>query len=275
MYSLIASDLDGTLLLPDDTLGKYTRMVMRHLLDAGLHLVLATGRQQADVETLLDDSSLPLHLITSNGARINSACGGLTRCEALPDDVVQGLIEETRHSPDLIINLYGPSGWLIGREHDVSDFNRNPHFQPTVTRPDTWPTENVEKVFFFEQAKDHHVLLALQKRLEQRFGNRISTVFSFTWCLEVMASDVCKGHALKQLAEFLDVPIGACIAFGDGMNDIGMLSVAGKAAIMGTAHQDVTQALPDAQIIGACSDEAVARYLSKHVLAPIHSVARF
>jgi len=274
MYSLIASDLDGTLLLPGDTLGNYTRTVMRHLYDAGLHVVLATGRQQADVETLLDDSSPPLHLITSNGARISSACGGLMRCQALPDDVVQGLIEEARHIPDLIINLYGPCGWLIGCEHDVSDFNRNPHFQPTVIRPDSWPTENVEKVFFFQKEKNHQALLALQKRLERRFANRISTVFSFTWCLEVMASDVCKGHALKQLAAFLDVPIGACIAFGDGMNDLGMLSVAGKAVIMGTAHQDVTQALPDAQVIGACSDEAVARYLSKHVLVPIHSVAQ-
>ncbi|EJL01208.1 MULTISPECIES: HAD-IIB family hydrolase [Pseudomonas] len=274
MYSLIATDLDGTLLLPGDTLGTYTRTVMHHLHDAGLHLVLATGRQQADVETLLHKNSPPLHLITSNGARISSACSGLTLCKALPDDVVQGLIEEARHSPDLIINLYGPSGWLISREHDVGDFNRNPHFQPAVIRPDMWPTQNVEKVFFFQNEKNHHALLTLQKRLERRFANRISTVFSFTWCLEVMASDVCKGHALKQLAAFLDVPIGACIAFGDGMNDIGMLSIAGKAVVMGTAHQEVTQALPDAQIIGACSDEAVARYLSAHVLAPIHLVTQ-
>lgn len=274
MYSLIASDLDGTLLLPGDTLGNYTRTVMRHLYDAGLHVVLATGRQQADVETLLDDSSPPLHLITSNGARISSACGELMRCQALPDDVVQGLIEEARRSPDLIINLYGPRGWLIGCEHDVSDFNRNPHFQPAVIRPDAWPTENVEKVFFFQKEKNPHALLALQGRLERRFANRISTVFSFTWCLEVMASDVCKGNALKQLATFLDIPIGACIAFGDGMNDIGMLSVAGKAVLMGTTHQDVIQALPDAQVIGACGEEAVARYLCEHVLAPTHLTPR-
>ncbi|RBJ68478.1 haloacid dehalogenase, partial [Pseudomonas sp. MWU12-2534b] len=72
MYLLIASDLDGTLLLPGDTFGAFTKSVIHSLKRAGHHIVLATGRHQTDVESLLDSQSPPVHLITANGARISS-----------------------------------------------------------------------------------------------------------------------------------------------------------------------------------------------------------
>jgi len=57
-----------------------------------------------------------------------------------------------------------------------------------------------------------------------------------------------------------------CIAFGDGMNDFEMLSMAGKGLVMGTAHHKVKTALPDIEVIGNCDDEAVAHYIAEHLL---------
>ncbi|MGU0161929.1 HAD-IIB family hydrolase [Escherichia coli] len=61
--------------------------------------------------------------------------------------------------------------------------------------------------------------------------------FSTLTCLEVMAGSVSKGHALEAVAKKLGYSLKDCIAFGDGMNDAEMLSMAGKGWIMGSAHQ--------------------------------------
>lgn len=268
MYHLIASDLDGTLLLPGDKIGDYTQAVLQRLNQAGKHIVLATGRHQTDVEFLLGNPQHPIHLITSNGARISSACGSLSGHLTLASPTVRALIEATRHDPELVINLYGTSQWLISAEFDdLSEFNQNPDFQPILTGADDFPDTGVEKIFFFRQDKDHDALVELQLRLNKLLGEQITSVFSFPWCLEIMANGVSKGSALKRLAEFLGVPVASCLAFGDGMNDVEMLATAGRGVVMGTAHDKVMRALPNAEVIGSCAEESVARYLENLLLA--------
>ena len=80
-----------------------------------------------------------------------------------------------------------------------------------------------------------------------------------------MAADVSKGEALKVVAESLNLTLENCIAFGDGMNDVEMLSMAGKGLVMETSHIKVKQALPDNEVIGSNADDAVAHYLHTHL----------
>lgn len=54
-----------------------------------------------------------------------------------------------------------------------------------------------------------------------------------------------------------------CIAFGDGMNDYEMLTMAGKGCIMKNSHQLLRDNLPDMEIIGSNEEEAVSYYLRR------------
>ena len=47
------------------------------------------------------------------------------------------------------------------------------------------------------------------------------------------------------------------------MNDTEMLGVVGKGVIMGNADANLVKALPNAEQIGHCDDNAVAEYLAK------------
>jgi hydroxymethylpyrimidine pyrophosphatase-like HAD family hydrolase len=49
------------------------------------------------------------------------------------------------------------------------------------------------------------------------------------------------------------------------MNDVEMLTMAGKGLVMGTSHHRVTQALPNNEVIGSNEDDAVAHYLHTHL----------
>ncbi|ETS29299.1 haloacid dehalogenase [Photorhabdus temperata] len=266
MYNLIATDLDGTLLLQGDTVGKFTRQVLTDLSNTGKQIVFATGRHHADVNAIIGDFDIPVHLITSNGARLTSACKKLDIRQYLPGDVVKRLIEETQADHDLVINMYCGSQWLTSElHHSFSDFNQNDNFNPTIRPADEMPCDAVEKIFFIHKRRDHDVLVKLERHLIELFSDSVSVAFSFPWCLEVMDCGVSKGQALIQLAGFLGVPINQTIAFGDGMNDVEMLSTAAKGVIMGTAQDRVKQALPHADVIGSCCEESVAHYLSEHV----------
>lgn len=87
--------------------------------------------------------------------------------------------------------------------------------------------------------------------------------FSTLTCLEVMAGGVSKGHALEAVAKMLGYTLSDCIAFGDGMNDAEMLSMAGKGCIMANAHQRLKDLHPELEVIGSNADDAVPHYLRK------------
>ncbi|MFK3791226.1 Cof-type HAD-IIB family hydrolase [Pseudomonas piscis] len=262
MYDLIASDLDGTLLLPGDRIGDYTCNTLWQLHQAGRQIVLATGRHQRDVRSLIGKRLPPVHLITANGASIASACGNLRLVQELDNELVRELIASATDR-QWVINAYCQAQWLISDHYpNLDNFSQNPAFQPTLCAPADFLEQGVQKLFFFHHDQDHAALARLQSHLDACFGARISSVFSFPWCLEVMAGGVSKGHALQRLAQLLGVALKRCVAFGDGMNDVSMLAKAGQAVMMDSVHHDVRRALPEAAMIGHCGEEAVARYLA-------------
>ena len=81
------------------------------------------------------------------------------------------------------------------------------------------------------------------------------------WCLEIMNQGVTKASALAHLLESREYELDDCIAFGDGMNDIEMLTEVGRGCMMGNADPRVKAALPHLQQIGLNRDESVATYL--------------
>jgi hydroxymethylpyrimidine pyrophosphatase-like HAD family hydrolase len=91
----------------------------------------------------------------------------------------------------------------------------------------------------------------------------VNVSFSTVTCLEVMAGGVSKGHALEAVAKMLGYSLKECIAFGDGMNDAEMLSMAGKGCIMANAHQRLKDLHPELEVIGSNVDDAVPHYLRK------------
>lgn len=262
MYDLIFTDLDGTLLLENGKIGSYTTDVLKALSNNNKQVVFATGRSYYDIKSMIDDINIPVHTITSNGSRVISSCGQLNETMNLPEDVVRTLIDESKKS-DLIINMYCGSQWLTTqKDHDLSDFNQSEHFLPRFVEVDQLPVQNVEKVFFIHPQRLISPLLELQAKLDGMLAKKINLTFSFNWCLEVMDNNVSKGEAVKKLAGFLDIPLDNCIGFGDGMNDLEMLSTVGKGLVMSNSSPTLKSSLPGCNDIGCNKSESVAKYLS-------------
>ncbi len=258
MYKLIVCDLDGTLLTPEHRLGDYTRSVLAQLRERGTELMLASGRHFQDIRTLSDQLGGKGCLISSNGAAVHDREARLVHRTVIDPECVGFLIGDPAFS-GVHINVYRSEDWLVERpEPYLLQYHQDSGFAYRITDLDTLEPDDILKVFFYGEPAE---LKGLEGLILERHGDRLSTTFSLPVTLEVMAQGVSKGAALARVADGLGIALAEVIAFGDGMNDREMLSLAGKGIRMSNADLRLREALPDLEEIGSNGEESVARYL--------------
>ncbi len=81
-YRLLAVDIDGTLVNSDHELTDATRDAIRRALDAGVEVVLATGRRYSRTLPLVEPLGLNVPLITASGALVKRASDHQTLYQA-------------------------------------------------------------------------------------------------------------------------------------------------------------------------------------------------
>ncbi len=166
-------------------------------------------------------------MITSNGARVHDENDNLIFSRNVDPALVAQLVEMVKNDETITIHIYRENDWLLNRvDEDLEKYHKDSGFSATLFDVDNPPTEDVAKIFFIRH--DHDYLTGYEKKFNEIFGDKVSVAFSTPFCLEVMASGVSKGDALKAVAEIKGFSLNECIAFGDGMNDVEMLSAANK-----------------------------------------------
>lgn len=264
---IVASDLDGTLLAPNHQLSEFAKQTLKALHDQGYTFVFATGRHHVDVAGIRAQTGIPAYMITSNGARVHDQQDQLMYSNNVPAELVQPIIDIVKNDPTLFVHIYQNDHWLMDRDDEtLRHFHEDSGFTYQLFDINQAPTDGIAKIFFTHPAQDHEHLVMFENELRAAFGEKLNIAFSTPWCLEVMAKEVSKGDALQVVAQSLGLGLQNCIAFGDGMNDVEMLSMAGKGLVMATSHEKVKRALPDNEVIGSNADDAVAHYLQQHLL---------
>ncbi|HBO38338.1 MAG TPA: Cof-type HAD-IIB family hydrolase [Pasteurellaceae bacterium] len=260
-FRAVVSDLDGTLLNGNHVVGDFTISTLERLAQKGVDIVLATGRNYTDVSSILGKMKIEQAvMVTSNGAQAHDLQGNLLYSNYLTEDIAFEVMNMPFDQSRVCINTYQDDGWFINVDvPQLRKYHKDSGFMYEVVDFSQHHGQGTEKVFFIgREAKD---LEELEKQLRDRFGNFTSITYSTPHCLEVMNKNVSKATALAHIIENRDYGLLQCIAFGDGMNDIEMLTEVGKGCIMGNADPRVTAALSDFEQIGLNKDESVASYL--------------
>lgn len=258
-FSVVISDLDGTLLLPNHRLGEFTLNTLQSLISKGVPFLVATGRPFQDVQGIFRHTSLSdLLCITSNGARIDRLDGENLYLNPLPNDLAKALTTLDFDESQVSVSIYEEKGWFVNVDwQELNSFHHVSGFFYQVADFHQHEFSLVEKVFFL--AKESEWLKSVENTILTRFAGLVKLTYSTPFCLEVMNQSVSKATALQHILpkEILE----RAIAFGDGLNDVEMLSVVGKGCVMGNADPRLTEQLPELERIGQNIDEAVAYYL--------------
>ncbi|AKJ40850.1 sugar/pyridoxal phosphate phosphatase YigL [Pragia fontium] len=265
MYPIVASDLDGTLLQADHTLSPFAKDTLKLIAKHGVNFIFATGRHHIDVGQIRDGLGIDSYMITSNGARVHNAKGELLFSHNLDENIAYELYHIVNDSPDIETHVYRNDDWLTNREsEDLKNFHQESDFNYQLFEAHSMATDGICKVFY--TCTDHQKLLRLEEKINARWGNQVHVTFSLDYCLEVMGAGVSKGRALQDVSGILGYGLKDCITFGDGMNDVEMLSMAGKGCIMQNASPRLKKTLPELEVIGSNVDDAVMHYLRKMYL---------
>ncbi len=265
---LIAIDLDDTLLRADLTISAANNAALARARDAGLRIVLASGRNVYSMRAYAEELGLVGsgdYMICSNGAEIiHSASGRVLderRIESSLCREIAAAIEERGFPWQIyeggIIHVSTPNTWALADSRLTG--------QPCIL------VEDREEFFSrgltkFVVPGEPQGISALVGQLSSLFGDRVIVLTSKPYFLEVLAWGADKGAALERLVAMLGLSLSRSMAIGDAMNDLGMVRAAGFGCAPANAVPVVKAA---ARYISARTNEedAVADFVERLALA--------
>jgi Cof subfamily protein (haloacid dehalogenase superfamily) len=259
---LVVSDLDGTLLNRQQRISKETRDVIHRFLERDIEFAVATGRHIVDALEIVSDLDCKIPLITANGAMLHDRHGALIRSDPINPEWVSEIIDMSA-TYSVHRNIYYSDKWLVDAPNDfLLSLHKDSSFTYEVVNLGALDYSDILKLYFVGERTELEDLRAL---LDSRFGRKINATFSLENTLEIMQGGVSKGSALACLLSSLDIPASRTLAFGDGLNDLEMLSYSGHRVVMGNAQAELKRRLTDYSTTHSNCDNGVARYLNANL----------
>jgi Cof subfamily protein (haloacid dehalogenase superfamily) len=264
----LACDLDRTLIAEDGILRPRTRCALRAARDAGLHVVVATGRMFRSVRPYAEQAGLVDPIVCYQGAVVaDPSTGEFLLHEPIPLETalqaIAAVVAEGFH-----INCYVNDELYVAEEtpeaRRYADFQ---HLQIHEVGPlrdwlDRPPTKLVV-------VGDPRQLDQLEQRLKQRFAGRLYISKSLPYFLELASPNVTKASGLRFAAEHIGFSLERTVAFGDGENDVELLESAGYALAVANAHDRVL-AVAD-HVCPPADEEGVAQVIEAYLELFVHS----
>lgn len=241
---LVAIDLDGTLLNDHHEINQPVVDAIKKAREAGVYVVLSTGRPLSGTRAQLDVLGLNNYIITYNGALVLNtntwdivAEHGLTRENYLEIDHLARLLNVHLHLADkkeMYTSNRDISPYTILESYLV---NMPLHYRT----PEEIAAENVLPIKMM-MIDDPEVLNKAFKRIPADYFERYTLVRSTPYFLEVLNPNASKGIALKELSEHLGIKQSEVMAIGDAENDLSMIEFAGTGIAMGNASETIKAA---------------------------------
>ena len=262
---LFVTDLDGTLLTPNQMLSEYTLCTVNALVDSGMAFTYATARSAETAAQVTRGLKTSAPRVLYNGAFIMDSDDRvmLSRVfsqqdkHAIIDElvaaglcpVVYAIIdgaEKFTFLPDAIST--GCKRFLDTRKHCV-------RYNPTAQKGNLY----VGETFYILCIDEHSKLAPFYEKYKDKFHCVFQTdIYSGDVWLEIMPKSATKANALVELKRMLDCRL---VVFGDGKNDMDMFRVADESYAVENACEEL-KSLATA-VIGKNSDDSVAKHLQK------------
>lgn len=270
-YKLVALDLDGTLFNNQSRITEDNIKEIRRVSNQGVHVVISTGRPYCGIPFSQIEGTGIEYAITTNGSSVYH----------IPD---RKCIYEDSMEPDMILPIMD---YLLSKRIHFDVFISGDAFSPEkcvavgqnlavpeslknyilnsrkrITDMPAYIRDNnlrVQKITMnFQQDADG--VLVDREEIKAYFDSRndVTCVCGGYNNLEFTKLGADKGNGLRQLAQYLGVPVADTIAIGDTENDLAIIQAAGVGIAMGNATDAVKAASDDITLSNEKSGVAAA-----------------
>lgn len=241
---LVASDVDGTLIGPDELPTDRTRAAVHSVVAAGIPFVLVTGRPPRWIPRVAEHFPGVSRAVCANGAVCyDIAADRVVSAVTLPSELLAELADAcARTLPGARIAVE-----RVGR--GAFD-NAHTQFLSEVGYQHAWASADHTEVPRAELFAEPAIKLlarhpgmpsdAMVDALAPMVGDLVALTFSNpNGLVEAAPLGVSKASGLAEVSASVGVAAPDVIAFGDMPNDIPMLTWAGHGVAMGNSHPDV------------------------------------
>ena len=244
MYRLIVTDLDDTLLTSDAIISPRTERAVMAARERGAIFALASGRMTRAMLPYARQLDIIAPMIAYNGAEVYDPIARQTLfslpVEAEPARQLCAMCEDM----GLHIQAYMGDDYFFAEDNAYSELYAaaiNLAGRATGVKLSEYIMGDCVKLLIVSEPER---LVAVRAELDAAFGSIMSISTSRPNYLEFTHTEANKGNALRRLAPMLGVRREEIAAFGDGQNDLGMLTWAGLGFAPANARPEVLRAAP-------------------------------
>lgn len=244
--SLIALDIDGTILDSRSHLPPRVAAAIKRAAEAGYTLLPATGRQLNAIPKEVLALKAFRYVIAANGAKLyDLETEDILVNDCFPKETALSILEDVL-KVDALVGVY-TNGAGYSQKRDIEflrgslssqffEYYNNTRIQiDDLSAFVAKSTEDIEKFTL------HFADMTLRGEMHEAFSRRgdLAVTSSAPTNLEFNTPTASKGNALLTLAERLSIPREGVLAMGDSLNDAAMLQAAGHAVAMGNAPEEI------------------------------------
>jgi Cof subfamily protein (haloacid dehalogenase superfamily) len=249
---LIAIDIDGTLLDTKYQVSQANLDALRRAHEAGIEIVLGTGRRHHFALPIAESLGFDLWLISSNGAVTRSTSGETFHRDLLPQPTAIKLCHHMREFRNHMVITFDREGMgaIVCENHErlygviQRWMEKNAPYIEYINPIDKSLTTDPIQTMFCGPVE---LMQRAQERLREATFASDFTLLRTQYdhrdlsILDILNAGCSKGHALERWAHHREISPSEVMAIGDNYNDIEMLTFAGHPVIMGNASEDLKQ----------------------------------
>ena len=236
MIKLVATDIDGTILIPEGEFTSGVKKCIKELCKKGIKVVLVTGRMNAAACRIAGDLGLDTPVVSYQGGLIKHK-GETLYEKCLTTEQAEKIIawanEENIH-----LNLYNDDILYSEKKcYEVERYCNNLHTQYEIKPFCDVDKVKVNKLLAIDYNHPEKID-RLEKELPEIF-HELYIVKSTPYFLEFSNKEASKYCAVKFLQNYWGISEEETLTIGDQNNDIALLKAGGIRVAMGNATDEL------------------------------------
>ncbi|GIN74140.1 5-amino-6-(5-phospho-D-ribitylamino)uracil phosphatase YcsE [Bacillus sp. J14TS2] len=240
-YKVLALDLDETVLTRNKGVSGANKQWIKRAADAGVVVVLTTGRGLQRVERIRQELGLESPMVLANGAEIWSK----------PGELVKRFYIEQKDIRMLHAMALESGGTFWG-------YNDTDHVKMEDWADDIFATNFFK---FGISHNDEQIVRQLREKLKN--SETLNITWSSSRVVEISLVNVSKATGIQKLCEHLGIEMAEVMAIGDNRNDLELIKAAGLGIAMGNAEKELKEVAD--QITTTNEEDGVAQAIQTYL----------
>ncbi|MDF2558158.1 MAG: Cof-type family hydrolase [Bacillales bacterium] len=229
---IVFFDIDGTLVDFNKKLPDSTRQALKELRENGTHVAIATGRGPLMAEHLLKELNIDCYACYNGSVCVYD--GEIVYSNPISVDLCEKVTQFANANGHSVVYM-GEFHYYSSKEDPFINECFNELYSPLpVVDPEFYKNKPVYQMLIFYEEKDN-----------EKYANEITDLEIVRWhnySVDLLPKGGSKAYGIRQMVERMGYEMKDVYAFGDGLNDLQMVTEVGTGICMGNGHPLVKEA---------------------------------